>query len=215
MPVTTGSRGIDSNPEGGEALGSPTRPHLFLIAVIVLAAASACAQANVGYDFDPQADFTAYRIYDWLAESQEITGDRRVDNAGTDIRMRTAIGAQLNQKGYKMALQGPPDFYVTYSLGLHDGTPDVSSRYLSDGMAGHAFSHSVDSRSVDGPRDTAPRPEANIGGSLLIDIIEATSHRLVWRGTADGKVDPGLTAAERNERVRAIVRDILANFPPQ
>jgi hypothetical protein len=183
--------------------------------VMVMTAAHACAPVKVGYDFDPQADFSSYRTFDWLAETQEATGDRRVDNAGADIRMRTAIGAQLNQKGYRLAVQGQPDFYVAYSLGLHDGTPDVSSRYLSDGMAGRPFSHSVDSRSVDGQRDTAPRPDANIGGSLLIDIVEGASRRLVWRGTADGKVDPSLTAAERNERVRAIVRDMLSHFPPK
>jgi hypothetical protein len=186
----------------------------WLIVGLVLSAA-ACASVKVGYDYDRQADFSSYRNYGWMAEAQESSGDRRVDNAAMDIRLRTAIGAQLIRKGYKPALQGPPDFYVAYFVGLHDRSPDVSTRYYSDGMAGRPFSHSVDSRSGDKPRDTAPPSEANISGSLLIDIVDAASNRLVWRGTADGKVDPGLTGAERDERVRAIVRDMLSHFPPK
>ncbi len=216
MRVTTGPR------EGDARAGKRQTPMSSLtrlpqvLTVLMAVVACSCAPAKIGYDFDRQADFSTYHTYEWLAETQEATGDRRVDNADMDIRLRTAIGAQLHQKGYNLALQGPPDFYVAYSLGLRDRTPDESSRYLSDGMAGHAFSHSVDSRPPNAPRDTAPPPpDPTIGGSLLIDIVEATSHRLVWRGTADGKADPSLTAAERNERIRRIVRDILANFPPK
>jgi hypothetical protein len=49
----------------------------------------------------------------------------------------------------------------------------------------------------------------------LIDIIDAASEKIVWRGTAAGEVDPGLSSAERDERTRTIVHKILSHFPPQ
>jgi hypothetical protein len=52
-------------------------------------------------------------------------------------------------------------------------------------------------------------------GSLLIDIIDAGSQKLVWRGTANGEVDPGLTSQQRDERTKAIVQKILSSFPPK
>jgi hypothetical protein len=52
-------------------------------------------------------------------------------------------------------------------------------------------------------------------GSLLIDVIDAASQKLVWRGTAAGEVDPGLTSKQRDERTKVIVQSILSHFPPK
>jgi hypothetical protein len=50
---------------------------------------------------------------------------------------------------------------------------------------------------------------------LLIDIIDGASQKLVWRGSAAGEVDPGLTSQQRDERTKTIVQNILAQFPPK
>jgi hypothetical protein len=39
-------------------------------------------------------------------------------------------------------------------------------------------------------------------GSLLLDIVDVSEKRLVWRGIAEAKMDPPLTPEEQNERVR-------------
>ena len=54
-----------------------------------------------------------------------------------------------------------------------------------------------------------------LAGSLLIDIIDAASQKLVGRGTAAGEVDPGLTSQQRDERTKAMVQNILSHFPPK
>lgn len=185
---------------------------------VFLLVLSACASPKIGYDYDPGANFSTYRTYEWLPGNQEKTGDRRVDNSQLDIRIRTAVGAQLHVKGYRAA-NDRPDFYVAYSALLNDMTPDVSSRYYSQGMAGGPFVLSVDTRSPNGAT-TGAIPPANdsssyLTGTLLIDIVDAASNKLVWRGTAAGAVDPGLTSVERDERIRRIVRDILSHFPPK
>ena len=83
-------------------------------------------------------------------------------------------------------------------------------------MAGHAFAHSADSR-LAGKAAAPPVNETPnyLTGALIIDIIDAGSERLVWRGTAAGEVDPGLTSQQRDERTKAIVRNILSHFPPK
>ena len=92
--------------------------------------------------------------------------------------------------------------------------PIVTVTY-SDGMAGHAFSHSADSRSAGKPAPAPAEPPSLLTGSLLIDVIDAASQKLVWRGTAAGEVDPGLTSKQRDERTKAIVQSILSHFPPK
>jgi hypothetical protein len=182
---------------------------------VFLLVLSACASSpKIGYDYDPGANFSTYHTYEWMPGNQEKTGDRRVDNSQLDIRIRTAIGAQLHVKGYTSA-NDQPDFFVAYSVGLKDMTPDVSTQYLSDGMAGGAFIHSVDTRSPNGAPTPANDSPSYLTGTLLIDIVDAASKKLVWRGTAAGVVDPGLTSVERVERIRQIVRDMLSHFPPK
>ena len=184
--------------------------------VVMLAVASACAPSpKIGYDFDRSADFSAYHTYAWLPGDQEKTGDRRADSSAVDMRIRIAVGTQLRLKGYQALPEGKPDFYVAYHVGLKDIRPNISERYYSDGMAGHAFAHSADTRSTGKSAPVVTDTPSSLTGSLLVDIIDARSEQLVWRGSAAGDVDPGLTSQQRDERTKAIVHGILSHFPPK
>jgi hypothetical protein len=187
--------------------------HLF---VAVFWMAAACASSpKIGYDFDRSANFSGYHTYAWLSGEQEKTGDRRADSSAVDMRIRIAVGTQLRLKGYEARSDGRPDFYVAYHIGLKDSAPTVSTPYYSDGMAGHAFAHAADTRHTATPTSAATEAPSSLTGSLLIDIIDAASKKLVWRGTAAGEVDPGLTSQQRDERTKIVVRKLLSHFPPK
>jgi hypothetical protein len=182
----------------------------------VMGTAAGCAPSpQIGYDFDRSTDFSAYHTYAWLSGDQEKTGDRRADSSAVDMRIRIAVGTQLRLKGYQTLPEGTPDFYVAYHVGLKDSSPSISTQYYSDGMAGHPFSHSADSRSASGSAPSLNETPSYLTGSLLIDVIDAASKKLVWRGTAAGEVDPGLTSQQRDERTKAMVHKILSHFPPK
>ena len=184
--------------------------------LVVLGVVAACAPGpKIGYDFDRSAAFAGYHTYAWLSDDQKKTGDRRADSSTVDMRIRIAVATQLRLKGYQALTEGKPDFYVAYHIGLKDSSPNISTSYYSDGMAGHAFSHSADSRTAGKPAPAAAGPPSLLTGSLLIDIVDAASQKLVWRGTAAGEVDPGLTSQQRDERTKAIVQKILSHFPPE
>jgi Domain of unknown function (DUF4136) len=160
-------------------------------------------------------NFGAYRTYDWLSGEQEKTGDRRTDNSAVDMRIRMAVQTQLLSKGYRKLYDDKPDFYVAYHIGLKDMAPTLSTQYYSHGMAGRPFSYSADTRSTGRQEPPVNEAPPYLTGSLLIDIIDAASDKVVWRGTAAGQVDPGLSSAERDERTRMVVHKILSHFPPQ
>jgi uncharacterized protein DUF4136 len=187
-----------------------------VLLLLVVWATTACAPSpKIGYDFDRGTDFTSYHTYAWHTDRQERTGDRRADSSAVDMRIRIAVGTQLRLKGYDALSAGRPDFYVAYHIGLKDSSPSMSEQYYSDGMAGHAFSHSADTRTAGKPPSTVSEAPSYLTGSLLIDIIDASSQKLVWRGTAAGEVNPGLTSQQRDERTKAIVQSILSHFPPK
>jgi hypothetical protein len=186
-----------------------------LIIGLLLVVAGCTPLPNTGYDFDRSTNFGGYKTYAWLSGEQEKTGDRRADNSTVDMRIRIAIGTQLRLKGYQTLPDGRPDFFVTYTIGLKDSSPTVSSQYFSEGMAGRPFLHSADSRSGRDGTPSISEGYSSLTGTLLIDVIDGASQKLVWRGTAAGEVDQGLTSEQRDERTKAIVRNILSHFPPQ
>ena len=177
---------------------------VFLFTVAV----TACASPKIGYDYDSSANFSAYRTYEWMPGIQETTGDKRVDNSLVDSRIRTAVGSRLRAKGYTTSLNGKPDFYVAYHVGVKDMVADVTQHFSDE----HA--PRLTTRSSSGA-PTGGEPQPYTTGTLLIDIIDAASNKLAWRGTAAGEVDPGLTSEERDERIRTIVHEMLSHFPPK
>jgi hypothetical protein len=185
------------------------------LAVVVLASTACTASPKVGYDYDRGVNFGAYRTYDWLSDEQEKTGDRRADNSALDLRIRMAVQTQLLSKGYRKLYDEKPDFYVAYHIGLKDIAPTESAQYYSHGMAGRPFSYSADTRSKGAQKSVPDEEPGYLAGSLLIDIIDAASDKVVWRSTATGMVDPDLSSAERDERTRTIVHTMLSHFPPQ
>ena len=185
---------------------------LFLLALSI----AACETAKVGYDYDPSANFSAYHTYEWAVAKQEKTGDRRADSPDVDIRIRTAVGAQLRLKGYTKPPSGQPDFYVAYHIGVNNMTLDSSTQYFSEGMGGHPFTYSADTRTMGKkPQATVSDTPSYMTGALLIDVIDAASKKLVWRGTASGEINPGLTSEERDERIRGLVHEMFTHFPPK
>jgi len=51
-------------------------------------------------------------------------------------------------------------------------------------------------------------------GTVVLDIIDPKTRNLVWRGSAQSRVDDGDTPEERDARVNEAYRRILERFPP-
>jgi Domain of unknown function (DUF4136) len=165
----------------------------------------------VSYDYDPSANLKTYRTYDWLPGPQEATGDKRIDNSLTDMRIRIAVASQLELKGYTKPVAGQPDFYVVYHASVKDLLKTTSMREYY----GYGVAEKTGSGGWPGGNRTVTDIESYKEGSLLLDVIDVREKRLVWRGTAQAKMDPTLTPEERNERARVAVRKMLEHFPPR
>jgi hypothetical protein len=178
------------------------RRHFFLYGILLFVVAAACRSPQVGYDYDRSADFGRYRSYAWVSAGQEATGDKRLDNSLVNARIRAAIDAQLRAKGYVVSADGSPDFLVGYHAGMKDLLKGSSTQnYIGDRAQG-TFTTISDIQSYH-------------EGTLLIDIVDATSQQLVWQASARADVDQSLGPKERDAKVNDIVRAMLAHFPPR
>ena len=51
-------------------------------------------------------------------------------------------------------------------------------------------------------------------GTLIIDILDAKSHELVWRGTGQDYVEEQQSPEEITEGINQAVTGIMSDFPP-
>jgi len=162
-------------------------------------ARSAIEDIAVRTSFDPSMRFPQSATFGWDTGNPKLPDDVRVDPLTLETRLREAIRRSMAEKNYQ--LRGyTPDFRLGYRVAIKSdefaATP--GERYtLRDGwipaMAG------------------ARKVEA---GALMIDIVDAQSHRLVWQGVCEGNVTMTAGDEAKRDRLNRAVELLLADFPP-
>jgi Domain of unknown function (DUF4136) len=168
------------------------------------AVAAACSSVEVHNDFDVDANFAAYHTYAWITQPANATGNAQAAqerNTLLDKRIRNAVDAQMAAKGFH-AEASAPDLLVVYHTGLADkvSVTDWGYTYAGSywGWAG---------RDIDVSTYTE--------GTLIVDLVDAASKELVWRGSATGTVDPSASPEKREQRLNDAVARMFSNYPPR
>ena len=89
-----------------------------------------------------------------------------------------------------------PDLLVAYHLGIKDKI-DVSSWGYGYGRWGGWGGGNLDVRQYK-------------EGTMIIDLVDASTRELVWRGIGKGVVGSG----SPETKIREAVTEILSNYPP-
>jgi hypothetical protein len=173
-----------------------------LAAAIALLTASACAPFHVQSDWDPQADFSTLRTWDWLDQAEEEPGHPLLQSPLLHDRIRRAVEDELARRGHPKAVDAAPDFRVGYHLSLEQKL-DV---YTIDRTYGY------------GRFGTWTYPETYVDeyqeGTLILDVVDARRRKLAWRGWASRPIYEQPSPEESERNVREAVAAILAKFPP-
>jgi len=167
-----------------------------------------CSGVTVNQDYDPATDFDSMQTYRWESETQEKTGDLRIDNPLRDTRIRTAIARQLSDKGIVQSEDGSATFLVRYQYTLRQ-------KIESDG-AGGGFGFGIGSYGRHGgvAIGTGNNIREYDEGSLTIDFIDAASQTLLWRGTGSQRFREYNDPEKASRDTNTLVQKILAQFPP-
>jgi hypothetical protein len=173
------------------------RSVLVLLPFLVMAAA-ACGATTNAY-LTSGTSLAAYQTYAWGPAGTLSTGDARLDNNEIfDARVRARIDAELGRRGLEV-VAGPaqPDLLVHYhasvsqKVDVRDGAP-ASTQYDAHDAA----------------------PMVYDAGTLVVDLVEARGHQLLWRGWAEGGLDGVIdNQAWMEERVDQVVERIFQRLP--
>lgn len=156
-----------------------------VIAISALAVMG-CATMSVSSHVQRGIDFAQYRTYDWGPVDALPTGDSRLDNDPYfRDRVQGAVEKQLAARGFKGPTAETPDLLIHYHASI-DQRIDVVS---------------VDrERGYGGGDDWQGRIIEYEAGTLVVDIIDARTNRVIWRGWAQDSVDDALDDQTRMEK---------------
>jgi hypothetical protein len=184
-------------------------------AVVTMAvlAAPLGAKVKIKTQYDKTFDFSKLHTYAWHPKGAgelkllEQSGDDPARlKAMLDPIIQSEVERQLKAKGLVPATGGTPDLYVTYYVLIG---PNASSQYMGQ-FVGAAPDWGLPP--FGGATQALKIYEQ---GSLILDLVAPALDSAVWRGLADTEVDRQLTPAQREQRIRGAVADMLKKFPPK
>ena len=174
-------------------MSSPRR--LFVALAVAALALEGCAARSVHSYLERDADLGRYQRYSWGPAAATATGDPRLDdNEIVQERIQSAIEKQLAARGFEKAASGAPEFLVHFHVSVEQRIDLTDSE------------------------PTMPCPECKPfiydAGTLVVDLIDAGSKRVVWRGWSEGNV-AGLIDNQRrlDEQIDETVGLIFDRLP--
>ena len=160
-----------------------------LAAGLVLWPLRAPAQ-TIQTDYDRSYDFAKLKTYDIPAQSR-APNDPLGANPINERRVQAALDSQLVAHGYTRDSGGKLDFVVAYHAATRNRL-DVQEWGYGPGRWGR--------RRLDVNEYTQ--------GTLVVDIVDAASKQLIWRGSASGTIEP----KEADKKIKKAVAKLIEQF---
>jgi len=155
-----------------------------------------CDDVKTGVAYEKSTDFSSFHTYSWF-------GRKDVEMSALDHRaIVEAIRSEVSAKGLESA-DVEPDLYVAY-FGDNDRQVRANIRHR-----GYSYSSNWDPLVMGAPPSEVRTFEE---GSLVVDIYDAETKQLVWRGVAMGTLSHD---SEKNRgMVRKATKKLFESYPP-
>lgn len=179
----------------------------FAMTILATATLSACATtATVGSHVDPDLDLSRFRTFDWGPADALPTEDARLArNPAFKDRVQGAVEKGLAARGFQLIARGDTaDLLIHYHANI--------SQRINVNHADRAYGYGACARSqADCPTDLVEYE----AGTLVLDVVDARTNKLVWRGWARTSVDGMLRRPVMAKTINETVARILLRLPPK
>ena len=175
---------------------------LLLVTMLCMSVVAGCSTPLViDQDYDTTYDFAKLRTYAWLPSPP---GDQMEDM--TEKRVQGAVNSQLKAKGYSEAGDSP-DFLVSM---------EGIKKTVTGGSVGIGASIAVPVGSHGSVRlgGGKSKPRTKEEGTLNVNIVDAKTQTVIWKGTASAALQPKKSPDEQQQRINQVVAELLKTFPP-
>ncbi len=164
------------------------------VITVLLAITTSAFSSKVRTDYDHNVSFSNYKTYSWA----------KVDtpNPLWNDRVKEAVDKALAAKGWKEVPAGADVSIV--AVGTTHEKPTLYTFYNGfDGWLWGGFGDTVATTTVENYRV----------GTLIIDMFDSNTKKLIWRGSASDILSD---KPEKNEKkLKKIVHKMFEHFPPK
>lgn len=167
-----------------------------LIGMMLVLAGNASAQ-QVKTDYDRSANFTQYKTYSW--EQVKTKDALDVD------RIKSAVNAALAAKGWTQASSGGDVSIVAIEMTQQQQTLNTFYDNFGGGWGWRRFGGG-------GFGESTTTTDTYTVGTLVVDLFDAKTKQLVWRGSASDTLSKN---SEKNiKNLNKGAEKLFKNFPP-
>jgi hypothetical protein len=190
---------------------------MMVFALLTLAGCgSGSSSLRVSTDYDRSVDFSQYHTFAFQPGRVLLHGRTDVDSAALDIRIRNAVTEQLEQKGLQPASVPvqTPDIVITYVAGaqrreeIEKTGPELVPFGFPQGWYGNTY---YGRGGWWGPGYDEFWVRQYTEDTLILDLIDAHKHQLIWRAYAAGEID----RTPNQSSVNTIAKALFKHYPPQ
>ena len=168
--------------------------------ILVLATTSTAFADKIKTDYDKAASFSQFKTYAFKPGLLMIAEDRdRLDS-----RFFKAMRQELNNKGMT-EVQENPNVYVTY-FGTLGAVSSSGSLYAPGQLATYDWGIP---QGWSGVASTT-----SVQGSVLIEMVNASTRQLVWRATLQGLVKNLGNPDKQEQRINEVIQKAFKEYPP-
>jgi hypothetical protein len=184
-----------------------------LVSLLFVALISCSPLPRYNNKYDPTTNFSTYRTYAFY--KAEIPPPREGSGSAYSIildqHLKAAIESELVKIGMRPS-EEEPDLLIAYDIAIPAESSAEAGNIFAPGF-GYSYSYWFGYRYRYAHRAIADYKPVNTytTGTLLIDIIDARSNELIWRGWAEKAIDPTTTD---NYNIATAVAAIMPGFPP-
>ncbi len=176
-------------------------PAVWAFAVLTSSLAAGCATAaNVSSHVERGIDFSRYRTFDWGPADALPTGDPRLDrDPNFKDQLQGAVEMTLGARGIQLAAGGAtPDLRIHYHANVSERL-DVAA---ADRRMGYCQG------------DACQTVTAHEASTIVLDVVDTKTNRVVWRGWAQEPLEPLLGNRDTmTSHIRSAVTRMLAQMP--
>jgi hypothetical protein len=157
-----------------------------------------CASMRVGTYASRDTDFSRYRTYAWAQADAQPIGDARLEHNPIFVDyLQGAVERGLRNDGLLLV---PPSTHPDLLVHFHGSVRQVLD--VATASRGHEHGVSEDVEIIDYDE-----------GTLIVDMVDARTDRLVWRGWAIDSLNGIVDSQDRMEqKVNEAVAKMLAGF---
>jgi hypothetical protein len=159
---------------------------------------------DVDVDYDHNTNFGQYRTFAFqLGRNTSYQGALDINNTQVENLIKDAITAKLAARGLQPSADNP-DLIITYSTAIQEKsevrsfTP-VGYTYWGDGLWGPGYNEVLVTNYNE--------------GTIIIDVIDAKNHQLIWRANCKDRVSN--KPKKSMKFINKSMEEAFQKFPPE